>query len=87
MDLVLGGSTTSIDTYGQLVTSIINPSHRISNRFPTEEAVRPDDGSSLMRNYNDVLRVTELSDLVSFLQSTYSVKPPEYPEYPDYAYR
>ncbi|MCG8442599.1 MAG: hypothetical protein MI723_12400, partial [Caulobacterales bacterium] len=28
MDLPLGGGTTQIATYGELVTSIINPSHR-----------------------------------------------------------
>ncbi len=33
MTVMLGGETTIIKTYGQLVTSVINPSHRISQRY------------------------------------------------------
>ncbi len=80
MTVSLGGKTTKIKTYGELVTSIINPSHRISQRSllePTEE-----DGRSKMRNYNDVTTISELIDLVAFLQAQYPyVVGPSYGDY------
>ncbi|WP_375201240.1 c-type cytochrome [Hyphococcus sp.] len=75
MTVTIGGMTTQIDTYGQLVTSVINPSHRIARGYRSEDYV--DDGESKMRNYNDELTVSELIDLVAFLQAQYT-------EFPDY---
>ncbi|MAW79923.1 MAG: cytochrome C [Parvularcula sp.] len=71
----IGGMTTKVDTYGQLVTSIINPSHRISRAYRSE--AYSEEGESKMRNYNDELTVSELIDLVAFLQAQYA-------EFPDY---
>lgn len=82
MDIALGGEVTRISTYGELVTSIINPSHKLARGLP-EEAVA-EDGESKMQNYNDVLTVTELIDLVAFLQSKYSLRPYEQTPYPLY---
>ncbi|WP_411819790.1 c-type cytochrome [Hyphococcus formosus] len=73
MSVVIGGMTTQVKTYGQLVTSVINPSHRISRYYRSEEY--SDDGVSKMRNYNDVMTVSELIDLVTFLQSQYEEMP------------
>lgn len=73
MSVKLGGDVTRIKTYGDLVTSIINPSHRIVFD-PTQTLA--DDGVSRMRVYNDVMTVKELVDLVTFLQSRYDVVPP-----------
>jgi hypothetical protein len=70
----LGGKVTSIQTYGQLVTSIVNPSHRLVGRYPAEQ-VSTADGESLMRNYNDEMTVNQLIDLVAFLQSNYELRP------------
>lgn len=75
MSVPIGGMQTHIDTYGQLVTSVINPSHRIAGSFRKDEYT--EDGKSIMRSYNDVMTVTELIDLVVFLQAQYS-------EFPDY---
>ena len=69
----LGGSSGRITTYGELVTSIINPSHKLTRRQPVSITSR--DGQSLMRNMNDVLTVSELIDLVAFLQPKYKVVP------------
>ncbi len=85
MNITLGGETTRIATYGELVTSVINPSHRIAKAYEAE-AVAPD-GVSKMRNYNDVLTVTELIDLVAFLQAQYEIKPYPDPDYSPYSYR
>ncbi len=75
MTVMIGGMQTKVDTYGQLVTSVINPSHKIAGSYRSEEFV--EDGVSKMRNYNDVMTVSELIDLVAFLQAQYS-------EFPDY---
>lgn len=81
VSITLGGRTTRVRSYGELVTSVINPSHRIApNRGP--EAVTPQ-GDSVMPNYNSVLTVQELVDIVAFLQGTYEVVPPAY-EYHSY---
>jgi L-cysteine S-thiosulfotransferase len=66
----LGGETTRVRTYGDLVTSIINPSHRFATGYKQGEA----ESTSPMRIYNDELTVTELTDLVAFLQSHYKVR-------------
>lgn len=84
MTVPLGGKTTRIATYGELVTSVINPSHRISQRYldePVEEG-----GASNMRNYNDVMTVAELIDLVAFLQAQYELEPYVGPSYRSYHY-
>lgn len=72
----LGGDTLRVKTYGDLVTSIINPSHRIAPG--TDPAVVAPGGRSLMENagLNDVMTVRQLVDLVAFLQTTYHVVPP-----------
>ena len=84
MTVPLGGPTTRIKTYGELVTSVINPSHRISQRY-LDEPVEVD-GHSAMRNYNDVMTVSELIDVVAFLQTQYELQPPAGPSYSAYKY-
>lgn len=82
LSIAIGGGVTQIDTYGELVTSIINPSHRLAKGYPVDEI--SDGGKSKMRNYNDVLTVTELTDLVAFVQSKYKLleyDPTIYPLY------
>ncbi len=69
--LPLGGKSTRVTTYATLVTSIINPSHRYSSRLP--RSVSTEDGESRMPVYNDLMTVTELIDLVAFLQPQYEV--------------
>ena len=69
--IALGGVTRLVKTYGDLVTSIINPSHRYSIGYAAEEVKT--DGESQMRLYNDEMTVTQLIDLVTFLQPHYEV--------------
>ena len=68
----LGGVTPRVKTYGDLVTSIINPSHRFALGYSDEEIKT--DGDSRMRLYNDEMTVAELIDLVAFLQAHYDVE-------------
>ena len=85
MAVRLGGSVPRIQTYGELVTSIINPSHRIAAGYAKEEVTKDDEGrESRMLNYNDVVTVQQLIDLVAFLQSRYELEEIEATEYPPY---
>ncbi len=73
MNVHLGGKTTQIKTYGELVTSIINPSHKVSEQYRMTPA--PDAQQSMMRNYNSIMTVDELIDIVAFVQSQYELEP------------
>ena len=77
--VTLGGKTTRVKTYGDLVTSIINPSHKLSR--PSDPSTMTESGDSTMRVYNDVMTVQELIDLVEFLQSKYEVWVPDHYTY------
>ena len=82
--VTLGGDIARVKTYGELVTSIINPSHRLVSGHPEEEVSR--NGESLMTVFNEVMTVQQLIDLVAFLQSHYEVLPPAYNPYNVYQY-
>lgn len=71
--ILLGGKSPVITTYAKLVTSIINPSHRIYKSY--EPYTTDEDGLSVMRNYNDIMTVSELIDVVAYLQPKYKVEP------------
>lgn len=79
----LGGDVTRIKTYAELVTAVINPSHKIATSLPAEQLTNSS-GQSLMRNYNEVMTVAELTDLVAFLQPQYQLKPFNRTNYPTY---
>jgi len=70
--VTLGGEVTRVETYGELVTSIINPSHEISRRYPEKEVAEGD--VSKMQNFNERMSVAQLIDLTAFLQSKYEVR-------------
>jgi sulfur-oxidizing protein SoxX len=84
ISVALGGEVEHLQTYGQLVTSIINPSHRLAKGYPDELIEEHD--QSRMKNYNDVMTVSQLIDLVDFLQSEYTLKPYEPTTYEVYPY-
>ena len=73
----LGGTVTRVKTYGQLVTAIINPSHKLAPGYPVD-VVTTDGESSRMPVYNGHMTVQELIDIVSFLQPHYNVYVPPY---------
>lgn len=72
MMIALGGEKRTVTTYGELVTSIINPSHRFASGY-TDDEIKTE-GESSMRIYNDEITVTQLTDIVTFLQLHYDVK-------------
>lgn len=80
----LGGPTTKLQTYGDLVTSIINPSHRIARGYPFEEITN--EGKSKMEYYNQIMTVEELIDLVTFLKAKYEFRNHPATAYPYFIY-
>jgi L-cysteine S-thiosulfotransferase len=75
MPVMLGGEFAYHRTDGELVTAIINPSHRLARGYPREVVEK--EGKSRMKDYGDTLTVRELVDLVAFLQTTYTRAIPE----------
>ena len=83
INIKLGGQTTVIKTYGDLVTSVINPSHKIVQRRSNQKVVT-EEGESKMVAYNDVMTVQQLVDLVTYLESHYEVVPSYRTDYATY---
>lgn len=82
LQLKLGGESAQIKTYAELVTSIINPSHKIAKGYPQLQM----EGVSKMAIYNEVMTVQELVDLVTFLQPKYKLVPHIQSDYRIYRY-
>ena len=74
--VALGGKVTRVKTYGELVTAIINPSHKLAQGYATELVTN--NGESKMPLYNGYMTVQELIDIVAFLQPHYDVYVPQY---------
>ena len=76
LNILLGGEVTITKSYGDLVTSVINPSHKIAPSYTqkTDTAATDEEGLSKMKNYNELMTVQELIDLIAFLQSEYKIK-------------
>ena len=72
----LGGKVTRVKTYGELVTAIINPSHKLAKGYPVEMVTN--NNESKMPVYNGYMTVQELIDLVAYLQPQYDVVMPAF---------
>ena len=70
--VVLGGTVHEVRTDGYLVTSIINPSHKLTG-YPKEQVAI--EGESRMPNETEAITVRQLVDLVAYLQARYKVVP------------
>jgi sulfur-oxidizing protein SoxX len=77
VNVTLGGPVPRVKNYGQLVSSVINPSHRIVRHFSKDK----EGEESLMPIYNETMTVQQLVDLVAFLQAQYRVPIPQYSYY------
>ncbi len=69
----LGGEIPKAYTSGELMTSIINPSHKIVPGHEPE-SVRRGNGSR-MADLSEAMTVQQMIDLVAFLRSRYEVVP------------
>jgi mono/diheme cytochrome c family protein len=73
----LGGPVHGVISDGELVTSIISPSHRVSARY--ELAAVQSGKLSRMGDFTEALSVRDLRDLVAYLRTRYTVvAPPVY---------
>lgn len=72
----LGGAVTRVKTYGELITAIINPSHKLADGYADE--VVSEDGESKMYVYNGFMTVQELNDIVMYLQPFYDLVVPDF---------
>jgi sulfur-oxidizing protein SoxX len=65
----LGGEVTKLRSYGDLVTAVINPSHGLSPGFDKTKM----EGAKLspMPEFNQVMTVAQMIDLVAFLHPRY----------------
>lgn len=73
-NVVLGGPSLRVRTYGELVTSLVNPSHVLSPEY--RAAIEKDARLSPMPQFNHIMTVEQLIDLVAFLQPQYKLPPP-----------
>lgn len=76
MAVRLGGEVTRPRTYGELVTAIIYPEHRLTLTIPREVAIPP--GKSPMRDVTGEMTVAQLMDIVTFLEPQYKRSEPQY---------
>jgi len=74
MNITLGGPVAAVKSYGDLMTSIINPSHKISRHHGMQGNISKGNESTMIVN-NDVMTVQQLVDLVTYLESNYELTP------------
>jgi phage FluMu protein Com len=83
--LELGGEVRKVKSYGELVTSIIQPQHVVAPEYLAKlEEDKRKGVVSPMPDFNDRMTVTQLTNLVTFLHSTYQQAPPPGMNYPYY---
>jgi hypothetical protein len=77
--LHLGGEVYRVKTYGQLVTSVIHPNHKLAKDYLAgmDEEQR-EKAQSPMPSMVDQMTVRQMIDIVSFLNSHYVKLEPEY---------
>ncbi len=78
--LLLGGKVQKVKTYGELVTSIVNPQHVISPAYLEKLKAREAniEVNSIMPTFNDDMTVSQLIDLITFLDASYEKLLPDY---------
>ena len=73
--IALGGEDPYQRTDGELVTAIIDPSHRLATSHPD---ARSGEGSrSRMGDFSEAMTVRQLIDVVAFLHAHYEFVPPQ----------
>jgi sulfur-oxidizing protein SoxX len=76
----LGGERAQPKTYGDLLNDIVTPNHQLSAGY--DKILVSQDGKTLMTNFNDTMTVSQLIDIVAFLQPKYKlIEPGQYSHY------
>jgi mono/diheme cytochrome c family protein len=73
INVVLGGDVARVKTYAELVTAVIYPSHRISTKF--DKRLMGEGKLSPMPEFNHIMTVEQMIDIVAFLQPQYRLAP------------
>ena len=79
--LELGGPTSVIHSYADLTTSIINPNHAISERYRDQQVLLKGEiplESPMPRPNLDTMSVSQLINIVAFLDSKYRLTVEDY---------
>ena len=78
--LLLGGKIRKVKTYGELVTSITNPNHIISVEYlkKLEKPLKVNEIDTPMPSFNDTMTVSQLIDLITYLDAQYEILLPQY---------
>lgn len=79
--IALGGHTPRIESHGDIVTSIINPSHRLARSYQARASSSERASPMASRYLNEVMTVQQLVDLVAFLHAEYENVPAPLPPY------
>lgn len=69
--LELGGSVAYVKTYADLVTSLINPNHVVSDEYLDTLPRNERSGATTVMPLQDQMTVAQLIDVVTFLNSRY----------------
>lgn len=69
LNVYLGGEVTKLRSYGELVTSVINPAHGLTPGF--DKKLMDGAKQSPMPEFNEVMTVAQMIDLVAFLHPRY----------------
>jgi len=77
--LEIGGEVYRVKNTGELLTSVINPTHVVSQEFINKlEGANRGNAESPMPYYGDAMTITEMINLVAFLRSQYSKLMPDF---------
>jgi sulfur-oxidizing protein SoxX len=75
----IGGEVYRVKNEGELLTSVINPTHVVSEKYLNQlEQADHKDGSTPMPYYGDAMTITEMINLVTFLRAQYSKMMPDF---------
>lgn len=77
--VILGGKVARLRTYGDLVTAVIHPAYALSEKL-TDPSIQ-DAKDTPMKSFNDTMTVTQMLDIVTFLQPRYKRLEPIYNDY------
>lgn len=78
--VALGGHTPRIETYGDIITAIVNPSHRVARSYRAV-AGRSERSPMAAQFLNEVMTTQQLVDIAAFLHDEYDYIPPPPPPY------
>lgn len=78
--VVIGGEVGRVKTYEELVTAIIHPSADFTAKFNPDSI--KEGKLSPMGEFNDLMNVSQMIDIVAFLQPRYRKLELNYPYYP-----